>query len=189
MKKFFITVVVLIIGAAALYYALWFYVVRINFPTDDNRTSITNEDGDLRPDPSNATFIFDDGVITLSQGRNERVITPGSDFTEETALLDKLAYGDINNDKKEDVAVLLTRYGGGSGTFIYLAVFVSGPVTYRGSNAIFLGDRISPQSISISNRVITLEYLDRKSDEPFAAEPTVLVSKQFVYLNGELRER
>lgn len=150
---------------------------------------ILDENGATRQDPSNATFIIDGENITLSSGKNETSITPGSSFMEETSILDKFAYSDINSDGKEDTLLLLVRYGAGSGTFVYLAAFVSSPVTYRGSNAVFLGDRISPESISINSGTITVKYLDRKPDEPMAAEPTISIIKQFVYKNGGLQER
>lgn len=152
-------------------------------------TPVVDEQGIPRQDPSNATFMIEGESVKLSGGKNETSIAPGSSFMEETSLLDKFAYGDINGDGKEDTALLLARYGAGSGTFVYLAVFVSGPVAYRGSNAIFLGDRISPETISVSAGTITAKYLDRKSDEPMAAEPTIPVARQFVYRNGELQEK
>ena len=103
--------------------------------------------------------------------------------------MDKFAYGDLNADGKEDTVLLLTRYGAGSGIFIYLAAFTSGPVTYKGSKAIFIGDRIAPKSLSIKGDTVTVEYLDRKPDEAFATEPTVSASKQFTYKNGEFVEK
>ncbi|MGB3922129.1 MAG: hypothetical protein WBL19_02530 [Minisyncoccia bacterium] len=150
---------------------------------------VVDEGGVPRQDPSNATFTIDGEAIKLTDGKNETSVAPGSSFVEETSILENRAYGDINADGKEDTVLFLVRYGAGSGTFVYLAAFVSGPVTYRGSNAIFLGDRISPESIAISGEIITAEYLDRKPDEPMASEPTIPVTKQFIYRNGELRER
>ncbi|MDO8589995.1 MAG: hypothetical protein Q7R69_01860 [bacterium] len=181
MKK--VVVILVIIGAVAL-----IYTMRNGSATTSNVPTVSDK-GIFRPDPSGATFTFDDESVTLSAGRNETTITPGSALVEETALLDQFAYGDINADGKEDTVLLLARYGGGSGTFIYLAAFVSGPVTYRGSEATFIGDRVSPQSLSINKGVVTIQYLDRKADESFAAEPTVPVSKQFVYKAGGFEER
>lgn len=148
-----------------------------------------NTGGDTEPDPSNATFIIEDESITLSQGRHESAPLPGSAILEETILMDKFAYGDLNADGREDTALLLARYGGGSGTFIYVAAFVSGPVNYKGTDAIFLGDRVAVKSISINQGVVTVNYLDRKPHEPFAAEPTVSESKQFIYRSGVFQER
>ena len=178
MRKKIIFGLVLIVAVASTY-----FIVRDN-PSGKTGNPVVNEGGELRRDPSNATFTFDGEAVTLSNGKSEEAVAPGSALVEETLLLDKFAYGDINADGKEDTVLLLTRYGAGSGVFIYLAGFVSGPVTYRGTEAIFIGDRVTPESISINGSTVTVKYLDRKSDEAFAAEPTVLTSKQFVYKNG-----
>ena len=184
MKK--IVIFIIIIGVAFFF----FFTRDDSSPAEQVETPAENENGSFRPDPSNAIFIFDDGPITLSAGRNERAVPTGSAFVEETVLLDKYAYGDINADGKTDTALFLVRFGAGSGTFIYLAAFVSGPVTYRGSKTIFIGDRISPQSISINNNsIVQVDYLDRGPDESFADVPTVPISKQFIYRGGEFQER
>jgi hypothetical protein len=172
MKKILILILV-ILGVA-------FYFMRSDAPSQPEPETKKTES--FKPDPSSATFTLDDGSITLSNGAYEG-------DTERAELLPKQASGDINSDGKEDTAVLLASSGGASGVFIYVAAYVSGPVSYKGSNAIFIGDRISPESISISNGVVTFSYLDRKADEPFSAEPTVRSVKQFVYKNGTLEEK
>lgn len=183
MKKI---IAILIVVAAVV---LLFYATRDKSPAEEAGTPAYREEGSSRSNPSNATFVFNDGPTTLSAGRNEKAVAPGSALVEETILLDKFAYGDINADGKEDTALFLARFGAGSGTFIYTAAFVSGPITYKGSKAFFLGDRIIPRSISISDGVVTVEYLDREPDEALAAEPTVPVSRRFVYKAGEFQER
>ena len=180
-----IVFIIIIIGIIVSYLAL-----RDNSPEEKGGVPIVDENTTLRhPDPSSATFIFNDGPVTLLAGKSEEAVGFGNRFIEETVLLDKVAYGDINADGKEDVALFLVRYGAGSGTFVYVASFTSGPITYRGSNVIFIGDRISPQSISIDNNLITVSYLGRTFDEPFTAEPTILTIKEFIYVNSELQER
>ena len=176
MKKA-IVIIVIIIGVAAL-----FYTISGQSPIDKTVAPTTNKGDTFRPDPSNATFTIDDEQITLSGGRKN---APSG----ETGILDKFAYGDISADGKDDTVLFLVQSGGGSGTFIYLAGYVSGPVTYRGSAATFIGDRIAPESISINKGVVTVKYLDRKEDEAFAAEPTIPVSRQFVFKNGEFVEK
>lgn len=138
--------------------------------------------------PENATFTFDDGSVTLSGGLGIKKDNEGG-FSETVELLEERATGDLNADGKDDAIVLLARSGGGSGVFIYAAAYISGPVNYKGTNAIFLGDRISPQSIKIASGIATVNFLDRNPDEAFAAEPTVPRSQEFVYKDGAFRER
>jgi hypothetical protein len=57
---------------------------------------------------------------------------------------------------------------------------------YQGTNAIFLGDRIAPQSTVIEDGKIIVNYADRKPDEPFTIQPTVGVSKTAWVVNGVL---
>ncbi len=86
------------------------------------------------------------------------------------------AFGDLNGDGKEDVAFLLTQNSGGSGTFYYVVVALKTDASYIGTNAIFLGDRIAPQSTSIEKGLVIVNYADRKLDEPFTALPSVGVT-------------
>lgn len=180
MKKFSILVFILILGA------LGYFLIGSKGKTAETNTNTANTQ--FQPNPESATFLFDDGPITLSNGKSSKKDSE-TGLSDEVSLLDEKASGDLNSDGKTDSAVLLARSSGGSGTFIYLAAYVSGPVSYKGSNAVFIGDRISPESVSIQNGIITLHYLDRGENEPMAAEPTVSTTKQFVYANGELVEK
>ena len=167
----------------------WVFAMRDGSPIAPQSDTSPQEEGTTRRDPSRATFIIDDEPVTLSNGHSEEPVAPNSSLVEETSLLDEMAYGDVNGDGREDTVVFLVRSGGGSGTFIYVAALVSGPITYKGSNAIFIGDRVSPQSIAVSRGVITVKYLDREADEPLAAEPSVERTVEFVYSDGELVDR
>ena len=184
MKKLLLIVIILAVIGFAGYYLFGSDATN---PTGTTPTQ-TSQTGPSQPDPSNATFQFSDAAVTLSSGKNERPVAPGSAFMEETILLENMAYGDLNGDGKNDTALLLARFGAGSGTFVYAAAFISGPVGHRGTNAVFVGDRISPQDISISNGTITVEYLDRSPDEPMTAEPTIESSKSFSLQNDTLVE-
>jgi hypothetical protein len=180
--KSLITIIILLAIAGAGY---WWYQSNNESETDVEIMPTTS-----RPDPSDATFIFEDGEVTLEDGKATTNLVPDSLFGTETIIVGDPVYGDINGDKKNDAVVLLTQSGSGSGMFVYIAAYVSGNVEYKGSNAVFVGDRISPQTVTVGNTgVITLTYLDRKLDEPMAAAPTVSTTKTYVFRNGELEER
>lgn len=170
----------LIIVAAGLI----FYFTR---SPESASTPNTDPIGSAEINPSNATFSFDDGSVTLTNGTGEKE-DEETGFKETVEILEERAIGDLNADGKNDAVLLLARSGGGSGVFIYAAAYISGPVNYKGTNAIFLGDRISPQSITIANGIATVRFLDRNPDEAFAAEPTMPKDEQFVYRDGAFRE-
>lgn len=179
-----------IIGAVIV--LLLGYLVFTNFK--DNSSNINGEPKiqidrtTSKPDLSNGTFIFDDLKITLENGTAETTLPDNGALSQTTTLTDKIAYGDLNRDNKEDAAALFVQEGAGTGIFMYVAAYVSGTVKYNGSNAIFIGDRLIPQNISINNEVIKVTYLDRKEGEPFTATPTEENTKSFIFVNGELKE-
>jgi hypothetical protein len=174
-KKIFFLILIVLIG-----WGVW-YVYQ-------SRSSSTTPPVKLQPvvahpDPSNGTFVFEDGAMTLKNGSH-------SDDSGDTNLTDTIAYGDVNKDGKNDTAALLMQTSSGTGTFFYLVAYVSGIVQYKGTNAIFIGDRIAPKSIAIdANGVINVTYLDRKDGEPFTDDPTVSVTKQYVYAQGAIAEK
>lgn len=154
--------------------------------TDSTVPAVHLEPTVTHPDPSNASFEDVDGTITLHNGTATTNIT--GYITEDTTLTDLLAYGDINKDGKNDTAVILVQEGSGSGVFFRVAAYVSGVVQYKGSNMVFLGDRVSPKTISIDKGIITVTYLDRKENEPYTNEPTVLTTKTYAYTDSGLVE-
>ena len=186
MKKLFGFLLILGIG-----YAIWYTSNKTasNPVPLTNKTNIESPSTSTRPDPSNATFKFEDGSITLTKGTNKEPVTKGSSAIQETTILEPIGYGDINKDGKEDAVVALMQSGAGTGSFIYIGAYVSGTINYKGTNVLYVGDRIVSKSIVIDKGEITFSYIDRKPDEPMDAEPTVSAYKTFVYTNGELKEK
>ncbi|OFW53668.1 MAG: hypothetical protein A2163_08450 [Actinobacteria bacterium RBG_13_35_12] len=72
---------------------------------------------------------------------------------------DKIAFGDLNNDGKEDAVVIVTINGGGSGDFRELAIMGNqdGNPTYLTSKE--LGDRVIINSVSIQLGIITINMI------------------------------
>jgi hypothetical protein len=77
----------------------------------------------------------------------------------------------------QDAVLFILQDPGGSGTFFYVAAALQKSGMYRGTNAVFLGDRISPQTIKIQKGMILVNYADRRPDEPMAAPPSVKKTK------------
>lgn len=162
MKKFLAILIILGMLLGLLIFAI---------PTSEKAATETPQDNTITGSLNDAEYKFED------------------DIASEDVLVLSESTGDLNADGKQDRGVVLSVTGSGTGVFIYVAASVSGPVGYQGSNAVYLGDRVKPESISIKDGILTVRYLGRSKDEPFSDEPTVSMSKEFVYLNGELRAK
>lgn len=168
MKKILtITVVaVIVIGAA------WFF-----------EKENLNDDKKIVSDYRNATYIVDGRKITLQNGVSEIEISSSSVSKIVTRYFGNEVKHDLNDDGREDVVFLLTQETGGSGTFFYVVAALNMENGYVGSEAIFLGDRIAPQTTNMdegitalgTNRknVVVINYADRLPNEPFTVKPSM----------------
>lgn len=134
-----------------------------------------------------ATYLIDNQLVTLVSGLSE-INTPDSSSKKITRYFGNEAFGDLNGDDKLDIALLLTQENDGSGTFYYVAVALASDKGFQGTNAIFLGDRIAPQTTEINERKIIVNYADRKPSEPMIVSPSLGVSKYFQIKDGALIE-
>jgi hypothetical protein len=138
-------------------------------------------------DYKNISYQIDGKTVLLKNGLSE-VIIPDSSSKSTTRYFGNEVKADINGDGLEDVAFLLTQDNGGSGTFYYVVVAIKNGETYTGTNAIFLGDRIAPQTTEFKEGMLIVNYADRKIDEPMTTEPSVGVSRYFKIEGGKLIE-
>lgn len=143
-------------------------------------------DGDA--DPQNMTYAIEGVEVTLVGGVAEVEAAPGSASKVTTRYFGNEATGDLNGDGRDDVALIVTQEGGGSGTFFYAVAVFSTPEGYVGTNGILLGDRIAPQTTAIQDGEIVVNYADRAEGEPMATQPSVGVSKHLIVVDGTLTE-
>ncbi len=84
------------------------------------------------------------------------------------------AKGDFDGDGRSDTAFIFTDNPGGSGTFYYVAVALNKSTGYVGSQAYFIGDRISPQTTELGDgNTIVVNYADRKDTDSFTTPPSI----------------
>ena len=140
------------------------------------------------PSVKDATYLVESRPITMVNGLSAVEAAPGSASKITTRYFGNDARGDLNADGREDVALLLTQEGNGSGTFFYVVVALRTTTGDQGTNAILLGDRIAPQSTSIEKGVIVVNYADRKQGEPMTKQPSVGVSRKFIIADSNLVE-
>ena len=140
-------------------------------------------------DAANCEYVIDGKSVVLKEGQTEKQVASGSATIAATRIFDATTTGDLNGDGRDDVLVLLVQNSGGSGSFYYVAAALRTKDGYRGTNAILIGDRISPQTVEMRDRTITVNYADRYPWEGFAARPSVSRSRYFAVKNDELKEK
>ena len=96
----------------------------------------------------------------ISESGAEFAITAGiyPDYQDEESKY-KIAFGDLNNDKKDDAAVILFSNTGGSGSWIDLAVILNSNGEPIFIDSVPLGDKTRINSIIINKEIITLDML------------------------------
>jgi len=139
--------------------------------------------------PSQACYLVDKQRICLNNGHFETSAFPGSAAKNTISLFGQPIFGDLDGNGREDAVVLLVQDSGGTGTFYYVASAMDANGIFKGTNAVLIGDRISPQRIFIQNAVIVVNYANRKSGEPLAAIPSDCKSRYFVIHKNKLVER
>lgn len=161
-KKQLITNILSVLAAVAVGYLLF-----------GNTTSKQNEATEqLSTSFKDATYLVDGIPLTLVGGIAEIEAAPDSATKITTRYFGNEATGDLNGDGMDDVAFLLVQDGGGSGSFFYVVAALKTSAGWQGSDAVFLGDRIAPQTTQIQNGVIVVNYADRKAGDPMTAAPS-----------------
>lgn len=127
-------------------------------------------------------------TVQLVNGISEGEAAPGSASKIVTKYFGNEVFGDLNGDDQPDVAFILTRSAGGTGRFYYAVVALKTPTGWTGTNAIYLGDRVAPQTMQIDGGRLTVNYADRKPGEPMINPPSVGISKYLKVVAGRLTE-
>lgn len=169
-----------------------FYVVE--FKKAEAPVTIQNENVVTPPqnviknsDPKSITYVIDGISYPLINGKAEILSDSSSASLDTLSIFGEPVKGDLNDDGIDDSAVLLMRTTGGSGTFYYAALAVSSNGEYKSTNALFLGDRIAPQTIEITGGRAVFNYAVRKENEPMTTPPSI--GKSFwIQLNSQKNE-
>ncbi len=124
-------------------------------------------------DYKNTEYVVDGKKVRLVNGLSAEEI-PGSVAQVVTRYFGNEVRKDLNGDGREDVVFLLTQSMGGSGTFFYVVASLNTDKGYVGSQAIFLGDRIAPQtSENGPGNTVVINYADRGAGEGFGVKPSI----------------
>ena len=126
------------------------------------------------------------GMATLKDGEFRAPGAPGS-ASDLVIRLAQSRVGDLDGNGISDAAAITIEYTRGSGKFHYLHALLKEEGELRDADAVFLGDRIRVEGLSIHEGVITVATVDRPPDAPFSESPSILALRQF-RLAGETFE-
>ncbi len=128
----------------------------------------------LPQDFKEATFTISGEPVTLKNGVAEVVTALGGASKTVVRYFGNEVTHDVDGDGTEDVVFLITQEAGGSGTFFYAVAALKRDGGYLGSQAVFLGDRIAPQTTEKGDgRMVIVNYADRAPGEPMTARPSI----------------
>ena len=88
------------------------------------------------------------------------------------------AAGDLSGDGEDEIAALIAENYGGSGTFVFLAIYsdVSGKLTFQTSTMV--DDRPVLNALSIEGGEVFLDSVTHDSDDPFCC-PTLKTNRHY----------
>ncbi len=125
-------------------------------------------------DQKNITYKIEGKDVALVNGLSEVAIVEGSASMVVTKYFGNELRHDFDSDGREDIVFILTQETGGSGVFYYVAAALNKEGGYVGSDTVFLGDRIAPQSLNIGKGdIIEVNYAERKAGESLDVAPSV----------------
>ena len=158
-------ILLIVIGLVAAFYAFNNYIYEQKQAT-------------AADDVKDAEYSIDGQHVKLVDGVAETEAAPGSASKITTKYFGNEVTTDLDGDGRADKVFILTQSGGGTGTFYYVVAALNTERGYVGSEALYLGDRIAPQTTEVSQNpshkgVIVVNYADRAAGEPMAATPSV----------------
>jgi hypothetical protein len=125
-------------------------------------------------------------TVQLIDGKYEEG-APGDAVHLTVTATDFAAAGDLNNDGKNEIAGLFAENNGGTGTFVFLAVFTESNGAWRFQTSIMVDDRPALNALSIENGEIFLDAIIHGAADPFCC-PTLKTHRHYRLLdNGQLK--
>lgn len=123
-------------------------------------------------------------VVQLNDGNFQQGL-PGSDNYISVVLTDFVAIGDLNGDGSNEVAALVSENYGGSGVFVFLAIYTeqNGKLTFQTSTMV--DDRPQLKALSIDRGEIYLDVVIHGPDEPMCC-PTFRTARHYRLADDQL---
>ena len=153
-------------------------------PSPATPTTVSEEIQEIRNTPYQLSATDTLQVVQLTDGKFEQG-TPGSDNFMSAVMTDFAALGDLTGDGIDEAAVLVSENYGGTGVFVFLAVYsqVDGVWTFQTSTMV--DDRPQLTALSIANNEIFLDAIIHGMDDPMCC-PTVRTTRHYRFVDNLL---
>ena len=123
-------------------------------------------------------------IVQLVDGKYEMGAPGGADFVS-VAITPFVARGDLTGDGEDEYAALVAENYGGSGTFVFLAVFADVDGTPVFQTSTLVDDRPLLNELSIENNEIFLDAVIHGFEEPMCC-PTLRTTRHFRFIERQL---
>lgn len=116
-------------------------------------------------------------VVQLTDGKFQQGTAGEVDYVS-VNLTDFVAAGDLTGDGVDEIAALIAENYGGSGTFVFLAIYTdsNGKLTFQTSRMV--DDRPVLNALSIENGEVFLDSITHAADDPFCC-PTLKINRHY----------
>lgn len=123
-------------------------------------------------------------TVQLTDGKIEQG-TPGAEDFISVLVTDFVATGDLNADGAEEAAALISENYGGTGVFVFLAVYSKGNGAWMFQTSTMVDDRPELRELAIANNEIFLDAVIHGTDEPMCC-PTLRTMRHYRFVDNQL---
>ncbi|MEM7022274.1 MAG: Gmad2 immunoglobulin-like domain-containing protein [Pseudomonadota bacterium] len=138
----------------------------------------------LAPTPLDASYEIEGSSVSLANGAAEQPVAPDIPVRVRTSVLGEPVYGDLDRDGDDDAVLWLAQQPGGSGSFIYVAAALREADGFRGTTAVFLGDRIARHRLAIENSLVLVDFAEHGPTQAMVDAPNTEV-RAYTQLRAE----
>lgn len=123
-------------------------------------------------------------TVQLANGVYQQGKAGDADFVD-ARVTDFIALGDVDNDGVGEAAALVSENYGGSGVFVFLALYSLQTDAAVFESSVFVDDRPQINGIAIEHNEVRLDVTTHGTDDPMCC-PTFHSTRHYRLVNGQL---
>jgi hypothetical protein len=124
-------------------------------------------------------------TVQFTSGEFQQGPAGSAEFVE-IRVTDFIAMGDINGDGVNEAAAIVSENYGGSGVFVFLALYIAQADHAVYLTSVFIDDRPAVEDLRFENGEISLRVTTHDADDPFCC-PTLRNERRYQLINNQLQ--